>query len=79
MPGNDADIEMTPQLTCLYLPPNGSRFVGPGKDEIMRGNEGSFFPTFRAVRLLPSPATMTSFTVQRLAQDAKIGDNARFH
>jgi hypothetical protein len=72
LPGNDADIEMAPQLTCLYLPPNGSRFVGPGKDELCAETMAIFFPTFRAVRLLPSPATMTSFTTAIFHADRSI-------
>src|SRR5277367_4865630 len=36
LPGNDADIEVVPQLTCLYLPSYSCRFMGPGKKKIMR-------------------------------------------
>src|SRR5277367_948346 len=50
LPGNDVDIEMVPQLTCLYLPSNSCRFMGTGKKNIMRGEDATiFFFNFGAV------------------------------
>ena len=69
MPGNDADIEVVPQLTCLYLPSYSCRFMGPGKKEnCARRRRDNFFSNFRGGELLKSSSdyVITVILVRRL-------------